>query len=97
MIFAPLISLAVALLFSLTTPYLYLEYLSINTRYKLRAEGDTHPHEDLLIVGIDEMSLKALGRYPWKRFHYSNLMGYLADVPPKVITYDLIQHNEKER
>ena len=44
----------------------------------------------ILIVEIDEASLKALGRWPWPRREHARLLGTLATYRPVAIAYDVL-------
>lgn len=90
---APPFVLLALVVFSFSTPYLFLEYLSINIRYRARAAADPSSHEDLVILGINEDSIKAFkdyyGRWPWSRDVHGDLLKQLAQRPPKVIAFDI--------
>lgn len=45
---------------------------------------------DVVIVAIDDRSLAALGRWPWRREVHAALLDRLADAGPKVVGLDLI-------
>lgn len=46
--------------------------------------------KDIVIVAIDERSLEALGRWPWKRAIHATLVERIAAGQPKVIALDVI-------
>ena len=48
------------------------------------------PQNDIVIVGIDEESLRQIGRFPWSRAVHATLIDKLAAEQAKVIGFDLI-------
>lgn len=46
--------------------------------------------QDIVIVGIDESSLKQIGRWPWKRSIHATLLNRLTDAGAKVVVLDII-------
>jgi len=64
-------ALVVALLFKLNAWY-PLEQLSYQALFRLR--GPTAWDARVVVVTIDDASLKALGRFPWSRQRYAQLL-----------------------
>ncbi len=52
--------------------------------------------QDIVIVGIDESSLKQIGRWPWKRSIHATLLNRLTDAGAKVVVLDIIL-SERDR
>lgn len=48
------------------------------------------PDERILLIEIDEPSLRALGRWPWPRAIHSALLRRLAEARPRAIGYDVL-------
>ncbi len=46
--------------------------------------------DDILIVGIDDRSLAAIGRWPWPRSVHARLLRRLADSAPAAVVYDVL-------
>ena len=46
--------------------------------------------DDILIVGIDDKSLAAIGRWPWPRSVHARLLQTLAKSRPKAVLYDVL-------
>ena len=46
--------------------------------------------DDVVIVAIDDASLDAIGRWPWKRSVHATLMQRLAAAPPRAVLLDLL-------
>jgi adenylate cyclase len=57
---------------------------------KFRYRGALPAGQELVIVAIDDDSLKCLGRWPWSREVFSQLMQRLKEAQPKVIGLDII-------
>jgi len=60
--------------------------------YALDAKNTGRPHEDILVITIDEPSIEALGRWAWPRDVHAALLETLNDPgnEPKVIAFDLL-------
>jgi diguanylate cyclase (GGDEF)-like protein/PAS domain S-box-containing protein len=48
------------------------------------------PAEDIVIVAVDEQSLRALGRWPWSRHVHAELVGKLAASGAKAVALDIV-------
>ena len=66
----------------------FLESKTYDFRFLMRGERD--PGDDIVVVGIDEKSLKAIGRWPWPRATLADLLQKIADQQPAVIGVDVI-------
>ncbi len=42
------------------------------------------------MIAIDDASVKALGRFPWPRSYYAELLDQLAPVQPAVVVFDIL-------
>lgn len=51
-------------------------------------------HPDIIVVDIDDPSIKALsndlGRWPWSRSVYKDLLAFFSIAPPKIILFDIL-------
>ncbi len=58
-----------------------------------RTATPAHARKDIVLVEIDEYSLRSLqpavGRWPWPRLVHSSLIDYLARGAPRLIAYDV--------
>lgn len=81
------VSLALVTALSLTRATAPLDGLVYDglLRFSERATPD-----DILIVGIDERSLAALGRWPWPRRTHADLLERLARAAPAAVIYDVL-------
>ncbi len=50
-----------------------------------RAAWDRKPADDVVVVGIDEESLRTLGRWPWSRRHHAQLIRVLTATGARVV------------
>jgi adenylate cyclase len=80
---------------SLVYGYLYLPLSYQNMDDKLRdflflARGTTQASSDVVIVDIDEKSLKTLGQWPWERSIVAQMLINLSDAKAGIIGLDII-------
>jgi adenylate cyclase len=68
----------------------FLEAFEAKT-YDLRfreLRGPIQPSPNIAIIAIDEKSIAELGRYPWNRDHYAQLLDKLAAAKVKAVLFD---------
>jgi serine/threonine-protein kinase len=71
--------------------YGFLERLSVRTQdgmFSLRGKIDT-PSADVVIVGIDDISVDLVGKWPWQRDVLAQLVFAISQGEPKVLGLDL--------
>ncbi len=51
------------------------------------------PHEDIIVIGIDEKSLQDYGAYPFDRKLYGKLVNIMEESGAKVIAFDVMFNN----
>jgi adenylate cyclase len=98
-----LITLAVAVVISLlfvTGVLDRLEWISFDQRSKIFRSDKAAP-DDVVVIMIDESSLSlmndSLGRFPWPRGIYGDLMDFLAKGDPRAVIFDILfVENQKE-
>jgi PAS domain S-box-containing protein len=56
----------------------------------VRARGTARPPDEIVIVAIDEASVKRLGRFPWPRRLMAQALHRLSDAHPKVIALNVL-------
>jgi adenylate cyclase len=79
-----------SVLFLYYTQNSFLEAFEAKT-YDLRFKdmrGPISPNPDIVIIAIDEKSIAELGRYPWSRDRYAQLIDKLAAAKAKVVLFD---------
>lgn len=65
-----------------------LEQMAYTLLFQVR--GSRPWSEQVVVIGIDEASLAAVGKFPWSRQHYISLLNLLAPAEPTVIVFDLV-------
>ena len=96
-------SIIIAVLIHISSTYgLFkgVEYRSFDIRTKLVGSNRT-PHKDIVLILIDEASLRAMnpsvGRWPWPRSLYGDLLEFLQTGGARTVVFDILfTENEKE-
>lgn len=57
--------------------------------FNIRQTMSQAPHEDIVVIGIDDQSIKEVGPYPWDRSTYAKLISQLGEAGAKVIAFDI--------
>jgi adenylate cyclase len=65
-----------------------IEWSFFDWRFKLL--GPRPPHPDIVILAIDEHSLKELHQWPWPRGIHARLIEKLSKNPPKALAFDVL-------
>lgn len=77
--------MAILLQFSALQP---LEQIAYRTRFRLR--GELGWDDRIVLIAIDNASLKELGRFPWPRQYYTRLIAELTAAEPSAIAINLL-------
>jgi signal transduction histidine kinase len=77
----------IALLFKLSALQPF-EHIAYSVLFELR--GELPLDERIVIIAIDDASLRQLGRFPWARRRYVQLFNQLAQAEPSVVAIDLL-------
>jgi adenylate cyclase len=84
-----LVAIISIILYSINPSFLNLLELKLyDLRFQYR--GAEKPHGNIVIVKIDEESIRELGRWPWSREHWAKLIKRLTEWGVKVIGIDAI-------
>ena len=59
-------------------------------RSLFQGRGTLDWHSDIVLITIDDASLAQLGRFPWPRRLYSELLDRLSEAPPQVIVFNIL-------
>ncbi|PSB27190.1 CHASE2 domain-containing protein [Stenomitos frigidus] len=78
---------AIALLLKLGT-FQSLEQIAY--RHLFQARGSMPWDDRVVLVAIDDASLKQLGRFPWSRRYYTQLLNTLSSAESSVVVIDLL-------
>lgn len=77
--------MAILLQFSALQP---LEQIAYRTRFRVR--GELGWDDRIVLIAIDNASLKQLGRFPWPRQYYARLIAGLTAAEPSAIAINLL-------
>jgi len=69
--------------------YLFRVFELKGLDFRLNFRGARDPRKDIVIVAIDEESIRKIGRWPWPRRHHAQLIDYLSGGKPKAILFDV--------
>jgi CHASE2 domain-containing sensor protein len=62
-----------------------------NVVYDLLSQAGAHaPRDDIVIVAIDNRSIRDLGRWPWARSRHADLLQQIAKAGAKAVAYDVL-------
>jgi len=91
------IQLIVGFFISIIISGLYLvmpaKFMSLDNQIRdnmFLVRGYQKPSPDIVIVDIDEKSLKQLGQWPWKRKYFAQVLQNLADAGVGIIGLDIV-------
>jgi adenylate cyclase len=74
------------------TEFLELKFYDLKFRFR----GARAPGKDVIIVAIDDDSVKAVGRWPWSRENMARLLTSLKTAGPRVIALDIVFAEKEE-
>jgi adenylate cyclase len=66
-----------------------LEYDSLDTRFRYRPPAATPIDPRIVIVDIDQHSQEVLGKWPFSRTHFANMLDVLREDGAKVVAFDV--------
>jgi adenylate cyclase len=72
----------------------FLEFKLYDLKFRFR--GARSPGKDVVIVAIDDDSLKAVGRWPWSREDMARLLTRMKDAGARIIALDIIFAEKEE-
>ncbi len=65
-----------------------IEQKSVDVRFQIRGKRD--PGNEIVIVSIDEKSIKKLGRYPWPRRYIAEFVDKITEEKARLLALDVI-------
>ncbi len=86
--FAALLLSGFILLLNSFPPFDIIERRFLDLSFQIR--GPQTPHNDIVIIDINDQSLLKIGSWPWPRSIYSDLLKVLNEYKPNVVFYDMI-------
>jgi adenylate cyclase len=66
-----------------------LELSTLDTRFRLRGRSHSRPDSRIIIVDIDQHSQEVLGRWPFSRTHFANMLDALREDGARVVAFDI--------
>jgi adenylate cyclase len=66
-----------------------LELDALDLRFRLRPDRDKHPDSRIIIVDIDQRSQEILGRWPFSRTYFAQMLDALREDGAKVAAFDI--------
>jgi adenylate cyclase len=97
---APLVALALVFILDRTTTLVDLvEDMTVNLRFQARAPFDSPADPRLIFVGIDELSLSYLGKWPWPRNVQADFLKNIAasGTIPHTVAFDVLFSEESNK
>ena len=88
-----LVGLTIALLTSMAYLMLPAKFQALDNQlrdYMFVVRGFLEPSKDVVIIDIDEKSLKELGQWPWKRKDFAQVLQNLSDAGTGIIGLDIV-------
>ena len=67
-----------------------LDYLAYDLRLNLFIDEKKEKDDRIVIIEIDEKSLRSEGRWPWSRHKIGNMVENISDAGATVIAFDVI-------
>ena len=65
------------------------ELNTLDLRFKTLNKFKEKPNENIVIVGVDDYSVKEIGRWPWKREEHAKIVDFLNLYGAKAIIFDI--------
>jgi len=65
------------------------EYNTLDTRFRYRSSALTPPDQRIVIVAIDQRSQEILGKWPFSRNYFAQMLDALHDDGAKVVAFDI--------
>jgi adenylate cyclase len=83
-----LITFLIVILYASNINFLHLiELNALDFRFIQR--GKIEPESPIVMVGIDDKSVKEIGRWPWPRSYIADLIDFMTEADAKVVGFDI--------
>lgn len=66
-----------------------LELATLDTRFRYRPQRFSHPDPRIVVIDIDQPAQEVLGRWPFSRSHFAQLLDVLHEEGAKVVAFDI--------
>jgi adenylate cyclase len=66
-----------------------LELATLDTRFRYRPQRYSHPDPRIVVIDIDQRAQEVLGRWPFSRTNFAQMLDVLHDSGAKVIGFDI--------
>ena len=66
-----------------------IELGSLDTRFRYRPSNYTRPDPRIVVVDIDQHTQEVLGRWPFSRTHFADMLAVLREDGAKVVAFDI--------
>jgi adenylate cyclase len=67
-----------------------LEFNTLDTRFRYRPPNATPIDSRIVIVDVDQRSQEILGKWPFSRTHFANMLDVLAEDGARVVGFDIV-------
>ena len=87
------VAIVIAIIISITNilyPRLFESFDNIIRDYMFQVRGEIKQSDNVVIVDIDEKSLKEVGQWPWGRDKVSNILYNLTNAKVGIIGFDIV-------
>ena len=64
--------------------------------YRMRARGKIITDSNIVLIDIDDRSIKSIGRYPWDRSYHAKMIEILTSNNAHTIAYDILFHQSSD-
>lgn len=62
----------------------------------MNLRGGSPGHEDLVLIGVDDVSLRVFGRWPWSRERHAELLDALTFFSSRIVFFDILFPERQE-
>jgi len=65
--------------------------------YRMRARGKIITNPNIILIDIDDRSIKSIGRYPWDRSYHAKMIEILTSHNAHTIAYDILFNQPSDK
>ena len=93
-LYVPIVLLAICFAVAQTAPAKRFEFSLLDYLIRLRHSLAQHADPHLFFVGIDDSTQTKFGRWPFARVFHGELLGFLSEIHPAAVTWDILFSEE---